>query len=126
EWNSLGVTKADGSPLGNADMEGSIIVPAGVSGPAFLGYNNYRTIMVWNRSSFYAISVGHLADRFMGGPAIQHMPATDERALTRDEVTEMQTILNALGFDAGTPDGVPGSRTREAVRQFQLQGGMPA
>lgn len=125
EWNALGVKRADGQPLGNADIQGSIIVPAGVNGPAFIGYNNFRTIMVWNRSTFYAISVGHLADRFMGEGPIRFM-REEERALTRDEVTELQTLLNGLGFDSGEPDGAVGSRTRDAVRSFQISAGLPA
>ncbi len=126
EWNALGVKRVDGSPLGSADIEGSILVPAGVDGPAFLGYNNYRTTMVWNNSMFYAISVGHLADRFLGEGPIQHMPATEQRPLTRLEVEEMQVLLNSLGFEAGTPDGSVGSRTREAVRAYQLSKNLPA
>lgn len=126
EWNQLGLLRADGSALGNADIEGSVILPAGAKGPAFLGYNNFNTIMVWNRSTFYAISVGHLADRFTGAGPIMHMPVNEERALARAEVTELQTILNTLGFDAGEPDGSVGSRTREAVRNFQLQYDLPA
>ncbi len=125
EWSRMGVTRADGSPLGNADIEGSIILPAGASGPAFIGYRNFRTIMVWNRSTLYALSVGHLADRFMGEGPIRHMPA-EERALSRNEVLEMQRLLNDLGFDAGTPDGVVGGMTREAVRNFQVEHGMPS
>jgi membrane-bound lytic murein transglycosylase B len=126
EWNALGVRRVDGSPLGTADLKGSIIVPAGASGPAFLGYNNFRTTMVWNRSTFYAISVGHLADRFTGAGPIRYMPSNEERALARTEVEELQTLLNTLGFDAGTPDGAVGSRTREAVRSYQLQHRLPA
>lgn len=126
EWNALGVKRADGQPLGNADIEGSIIVPAGVEGPAFIGYNNFRTIMVWNRSTNYAISVGHLADRFMGEGPIRYMPQDEERPLTREEIYEMQILLNGLGFDVGEPDGAVGSRTREAVRAFQLSEGLPA
>lgn len=125
EWNELGVRRADGSPLGESDLMGSIVLPAGAAGPAFLGYDNFRTIMVWNRSIFYAISVGHLADRFMGGGPIVHMPS-DEQALARNDVLELQTLLNQLGFDAGTPDGVLGSRTRAAVREYQLRNGLPA
>lgn len=126
EWNALGVRRADGSALGNAGMLASVVVPAGSNGPAFLAYDNFRTTMVWNRSTFYAISVGHLADRFMGEPAIQHMPATEERALARSDVMEMQLLLNQLGHDVGEPDGVLGSRTREGVRQFQLANRLPA
>ena len=125
EWNNLGVMRADGSPLGNASLQGSIILPAGASGPVFLAYNNFRTTMVWNRSTFYAISVGHLADLFVGGDPIQHWPDTDERALSRDEVIELQELLNAMGIDVGSPDGILGSRTRGAIRTFQEESGLP-
>ena len=125
EWNAMGVRRADGSPLGTSDMEGTILLPAGAEGPAFIGYNNFRTTLVWNRSNFYAISVGHLADRFAGEGPIRYMPENEERALSRDEVIELQEILNALGMDAGTPDGILGSQTRNAVREFQASNGLP-
>jgi membrane-bound lytic murein transglycosylase B len=125
EWNQLGIQRADGSPLGNSGIEGSVILPSGANGPVFLVYNNFRTTMVWNRSTFYAISVGHLADLFLGGDPIQHWPETDERALNRTEVIELQQLLNALGIDVGETDGILGSRTRAAVRTFQEQSGMP-
>jgi membrane-bound lytic murein transglycosylase B len=125
DWNKLGVRRADGAPLGESEQLGSIVVPTGANGPAFLGYDNFQTIMVWNRSIFYAISVGHLADRFMGAGPIAHMPA-NEQALARNDVLELQTLLNQLGFDAGTPDGVLGSRTRAAVREYQLRNALAA
>ncbi|MDR0781255.1 MAG: lytic murein transglycosylase [Pseudomonadales bacterium] len=125
QWNTLGVRRADGTPLGASEQLGSIVVPAGAAGPAFLGYGNFQTTMVWNRSIFYAISVGHLADRFMGAGPLLHMPV-NEQALTRDDVIELQTRLNQLGFDTGTPDGVLGSRTRTAVREYQLRHALAA
>jgi len=126
EWDALGVRRADATALGSAAMQASVIVPAGANGPAFLAYDNFRTTMVWNRSTFYAISVGHLADRFMGEPDIQHMPTTEERALARNDVMEMQELLNRLGHDVGEPDGILGTRTREGVRLFQLANDIPA
>ena len=125
EWNRLGVKRVNGAPLGNEDMLGSIVLPAGAQGPAFLTYQNYRTTMVWNRSTFYAISVGHLADRFQGGGPIVNMPEEEERPLTRSEVIELQTLLNERGIDTGTPDGIMGSMTRSAVRSYQEQAGIP-
>ena len=125
EWNELGVMRANGNALGNSSIEGSIVLPAGASGPIFLAYNNFRTTMVWNRSTYYAISVGHLADRFVGGGEIQHWPDTEERALSRDEVIELQELLNTLGIDVGTADGILGSRTQGAIRAFQDESGLP-
>ena len=125
QWNSLGIRRVNGNALGNADMLGSIVLPAGSQGPAFLVYDNFRTTMVWNRSTFYAISVGHLADRFVGGGPIINMPSVEERPLNRNEVIELQGLLNAQGIDAGTPDGIMGSRTRAAIRTFQEKANIP-
>jgi membrane-bound lytic murein transglycosylase B len=125
QWNSLGIRRVNGNALGNADMLGSIVLPAGSQGPAFLVYDNFRTTMVWNRSTFYAISVGHLADRFVGGGPIINMPSVEERPLSRNEVIELQGLLNAQGIDAGTPDGIMGSRTRAAIRTFQEKANIP-
>ena len=125
DWSRLGVTRIDGASLGASDIEGSIVLPAGAKGPVFLAYNNFRTTMVWNRSTYYAISVGHLADRFVGGGPIINMPSDEERPLTRDEVIELQGILNDQGIDVGAADGILGSGTRAGVRAYQLQAGLP-
>jgi len=37
-----------------------------------------------------------------------------------------QRALNALGFDAGTPDGLVGVKTRLALRQWQKARGLTA
>lgn len=125
EWSRLGIRRVDGAPLGNADMLGSIVLPSGAQGPAFLTYQNFRTTMVWNRSTFYAISVGHLADLFVGGGPIVNMPSEEERPLSRNEVIELQTLLNTQGIDVGNPDGIMGSMTRAGVRAYQERAGLP-
>jgi len=124
EWSELGINQVNGSPLPVADIEGSIIVPAGAEGPAFLAYNNYRTTLVWNRSTFYALAVGHLADRLTGGAPIQNMPK-NEQALSRDNVLELQGLLNQKGFDSGVADGILGSQTRSAIRDYQSRASLP-
>ncbi|MEX0617591.1 MAG: lytic murein transglycosylase, partial [Pseudohongiellaceae bacterium] len=124
EWSDAGVTQVDGSRLPVAEMPASLVLPAGAAGPAFLVYNNFRTTMVWNRSIFYAIAVGHLADRLTGGGGIQRMPM-DERALSRADVLELQESLNNSGFDAGPVDGILGSQTRTAIREFQQTRNVP-
>ena len=124
EWDSLGVRTAAGNPLPQADMKGSIVLPAGHDGPAFLVYDNFRVIMRWNRSVSYAIAVGHLADRIAGLGTLQ--AEWDEEALSVDEVRDIQKRLNALGHDSGEPDGLPGPQTRAAIRAFQQDAGRPA
>ncbi len=62
-WASLGVRKLDGGALPQEDMMGSIVAPDGINGETYIVYNNYQTIMDWNRSTYFATSVGLLADK---------------------------------------------------------------
>ena len=62
EWQRLGVRRADGGDLPRRDLAASLVLPGGEDGPAYIIYGNYRTILKWNRSNYFAVSVGHLAD----------------------------------------------------------------
>jgi peptidoglycan lytic transglycosylase B len=66
EWGRLGVTLADGSPLPASPSSASLVQPAGAGGAVYLVYDNYRTILRWNRSLYFATAVGYLADRLSG------------------------------------------------------------
>ncbi len=124
EWNDLGIIQINGLPIPVANMQASVILPAGAGGPAFLTYANFRATMVYNPSTFYALTVGHLADRYTGGAAIQRMPE-NEQAMSVVDVQALQELLNAAGFDSGEPDGRVGSRTRAAVRAYQQNMKLP-
>ncbi len=65
-WQRLGVRRADGSDLPTRQLAASLILPAQAAEPAYLVYDNYSTILKWNRSTFFAIAVGSLADRIAG------------------------------------------------------------
>lgn len=126
EWKALGVRDAYGRPLGDADVEAGLIVPAGHHGPAFLVYDNFDVIMRWNRSEFYALAVGRLADRLAGAAGLRNPPPEDTPRLSRDEVMALQERLRERGFDAGPVDGIPGPETRDAIRRLQEAHGMIA
>ena len=125
EWGSLGIRQANGSALPNSSMEGSLIVPMGHRGPAFLVYQNFRVILGWNRSQLYALSVGYLADRIKGQGKLRAKPL-DEPLLSKEDILSIQETLNILGYDVGVADGVLGPKTRAATRQFQSDIGMVA
>ncbi|MCH8497917.1 MAG: lytic murein transglycosylase [Marinobacter sp.] len=125
-WRALGVTDVFGHPVADIDLEARLIVPAGHRGPAFLAYHNFNVIMGWNRSEFYAIAVGHLADRIAGAGKLHTPPPEDHRPLARDDIKALQQALNERGFDSGTADGVMGPATRNAVRRYQHDAGMIA
>ena len=46
-------------------------------------------------------------------------------SVSSQQVRENQTALNYFGFPAGTPDGVRGRNTRNAISQFQAHMGYP-
>lgn len=125
EWAELGVTAMDRTPLTAADVQAALMVPTGSQGPAFLVYDNFNVIMGWNRAEAYALSVGLLADRIAGGAAPSRTPVDSPR-LYRPQVIQIQTFLNANGFDAGTADGVFGPGTRAAISRFQHANGLVA
>ena len=126
EWSRLGVKSADNKPLPQTDEQASLLVPSGYQGPAFLVYQNFNVIMRWNRSEFYALAVGHLADRIAGAEKLVQPPPTDAPRLHRDQVIALQELLNQKGFNTGTPDGILGPGTRRAIGEFQYQQGMIA
>lgn len=45
---------------------------------------------------------------------------------TRTQVATLQSVLNGLGYEAGTPDGIAGSGTRTAVQAYQTDNGLEA
>ncbi|MFQ5533242.1 MAG: lytic transglycosylase domain-containing protein [Sphingomonadales bacterium] len=63
EWQALGVRRADGRDLPDRALQATLVMPQGTDGPAYLTYRNYRSILRYNCSNFYAIAVGALADR---------------------------------------------------------------
>ncbi|MBU2953207.1 lytic murein transglycosylase [Marinobacter sp. F3R08] len=119
KWHDLGVTDAFGNPLAHEPINAALVVPAGHRGPAFLAYDNFRVIMGWNRSEFYAIAVGHLADRIAGAGQLQNPPPVDAPALSRANIISLQKALQQHGYEPGKPDGIMGPATRSAIRQFQ-------
>ena len=126
-WRDLGVTRASGAALAGTAGRASIILPGGVeAGPALLVTSNFRVIMGWNRAINYAVTVGHLADRIGGRGPFVTPRGGDVAGLSRTDVAEMQTLLGRLGFDTGEADGVVGSRTRDAIRDFQRAATLPA
>lgn len=63
-WQALGVRKADGSDLPKRPgLPASLLVMGeGEAERPFLTYPNFRALLSYNCSNFYALAVGHLAD----------------------------------------------------------------
>lgn len=62
QWQALGVRNAWGGPLPKVAMNASLIQPDDGAGRSYLIYDNYRALMHWNRSHYFALAVSTLAD----------------------------------------------------------------
>jgi lytic murein transglycosylase len=125
QWAAEGIMTMDGQPLPEF-ADGSVLLPAGAQGPAFLVGPNFRAVLRYNNSTNYALAVGLLAQRLGGGPDVQTPWPRSLSALSRSQMVELQTALTQRGFATGAADGVMGPATREGLRRYQRSVGLPA
>ena len=123
QWAAEGLRSPDGGPLPALD-QAAVFLPAGARGPAFLIGPNFKVILRYNNATSYALGVALLAQRLDGGPAVQAAWPRDLQPLTRSQTRALQSALNERGFDSGSPDGLMGPATREAVRRYQRSAGL--
>ncbi len=67
EWQALGVRREDGAALPGIPLSASLLRTDDGQGPSYLVYDNFRVLMAWNRSTYFALTVGELADRIRRG-----------------------------------------------------------
>ena len=125
EWAALGVQAVDAATLPEIVGRAAIVLPQGWQGPAFMVFDNFDVVLKWNRSQNYALAVAQLSHQLAGGHAVSGGKG-EGGALSVAQLKEMQQALNEMGFDAGTPDGLPGPRTQTAVRVYQALHQLPA
>ena len=61
DWKKLGVIPSEGFNWPKENLDASIVKPYG--GPVFLVFNNFRVIMRYNRSTYYAATIAYMADQ---------------------------------------------------------------
>lgn len=61
EWSDLGVRTESGGSLPYENLKASIVQPFG--GPVFLTYPNFKMILRYNNSIYYAGAIGYMADK---------------------------------------------------------------
>ena len=62
-WADNNIVKINGQKLPNINLKAYLILPDGNMGKAFLVYDNFFKIKKYNASTYYALSIGILADR---------------------------------------------------------------
>ena len=122
-WSELGLKTITGGKIPNYG-EGSVFLPAGAKGPAFIVFNNFFVIKRYNNANSYAMAVGHLSDRILGGKSFHIEWPRGPGALKFNEKVELQNLLNQLGYDVGEADGIIGPNSISAIRKFQISVGL--
>lgn len=126
EWIKQGYVPLRKKPSA-ADLEekASLLMPAGLHGPAFLILPNYYVIKAYNFSDLYVLFVGNVADRIAGGKSFATPWKKVVQLHTRD-LEEMQKRLAKLGLYTDKIDGKAGMRTRLALGAYQKANGLQA
>ena len=122
DWQRMGVVIADGSRI-PGDMPAALLLPMGKNGPAFLAFQNFKVLLEWNQSLVYTTTVGYLATRIGGAPAVARGHAVP---FGYEPTKELQALLKARGFYSGDVDGKLGLGTRASVKMAQQKFGLAA
>ena len=120
EWLKRGYVLAFNRQPSRAELadDTSLLLPAGIYGPAFLISKNYFVIKDYNYSDLYVLFVGSLYDRITEGRGFE----TNWRAVAQlhsSDLQEMQLRLTELGFYRDKIDGKAGMKTRSALGAYQ-------
>jgi membrane-bound lytic murein transglycosylase B len=67
QWQTLGVRRYSGEDLPAVNVNALLIAPDGAAGRVYLAYDNFETLMRWNRSSYFGVAIGYLSDRIKKG-----------------------------------------------------------
>lgn len=124
EWIGGGASRVAGRKFSAEEMQrtGFLLLPAGRFGPAFLATENFYVLKAYNESDLYALFIGNLADRLVGGgPFIGGWDSVG--GFNRRDVQLMQERLERDGHDVGGADGLIGYKTRIAVGKWQRANG---
>jgi lytic murein transglycosylase len=126
EWMGLGLMPAAGSRIFREmlDEHGSLVLPAGIYGPAFLTLENFRVLRRYNASDLYAIFVGHLADLIDGGRDFERQWTRMSPYYGRD-IEAIQKLLSSKKYYSDKIDGRLGSATRRAIGLYQQATNVP-
>ena len=125
EWLKRGYVPAHDRKLSATEtaQEASLLMPAGLYGPAFLTPQNYFALKDYNFSDLYVLFVGHLADRIAGARGFEQ-PWGKVSQLPTTALEKMQRELTRRGLYRDKIDGKAGMLTRSALGAYQKANGL--
>lgn len=122
DWARMGVRGRSGALA--RGLSGSVLLPMGRKGPAFMAYPNFKVYFSWNKSFVYVTTAAYFATRLEGAPAYD--AGNPDPGLDPAAMKALQERLSARGHDVGAIDGILGQKTRVAVQREQARLGLPA
>ena len=131
EWKKLGIIGAEGRSIKLPDeASATITLPDGRRGRAYITLSNFRRIMIWNRSTNYALAVSIMADYIASNSEYKPLNENNYYKLTDEDILLVQRFANRILKTNLKEDGKYGKKTALAVKQLQkkwklAQDGMP-
>ena len=124
-WLSQGYVPAYGRKFTAAELaqQASLLMPAGLYGPAFLTPANYFALKDYNYSDLYVLFVGHLADRISDSRPFER-PWGNVVQMPTAAMERMQQALTKRGLYQDKIDGKAGMLTRAALGAYQKKNGL--
>ena len=128
DWEAMGIRRVGGKAFPDHERrgQGSLLLPAGRNGPAFIVTPNFYVLKDYNFSDLYALFVGHVGDRIAYGMGDFTAGWGTVGGLLRSDVATMQRALEGMGHDVGGADGLAGFKTRRSIGRWQESRGLPA
>ncbi|MEO0772354.1 MAG: lytic murein transglycosylase [Pseudomonadota bacterium] len=128
QWADMGITRVSGRPFPEHELKGkgSLMLPAGRNGPAFIVTPNFYVLKDYNFSDLYALFVGHVGDRIDYNMKDFRGKWGSFPKMYRSDIAAMQRSLERQGYDVGGADGLVGFKTRRSIGQWQERKGQRA
>lgn len=126
DWEKLGIKGVDGKALNlPRSAAAGIILPDGRHGRAYITLSNFRRIMIWNRSTNYALAIVKLAEYTSNTRTFTPLVEKVKYKLTDADITKVQHFANRTINAQLKVDGRLGPKTGAAVRKLQKMWKMP-
>jgi lytic murein transglycosylase len=125
DWAAMGITRVSGRPFPDHELkgQGSLMLPAGRNGPAFIVTPNFYVLKDYNFSDLYALFVGHVGDRIDFNMKDFRGKWGKFGKMYRSDIAALQRRLVKMGYDVGGADGLAGFKTRRSIGAWQEKTG---